>query len=444
MPGAVLQLSAYGPQDKILTGNPQITYFVGVYKRYTNFATQFVELLFNGEIDFGKKVYCEIDRIGDLVNELLLHFELPDINETLNIDLEENEYYWINGIGNAIIKYVDIMIGGNVIDKNYGMWLNIWSELTTPVNKKQAYNKMIGQIDGNTNINLNNNKSLKLYVPLFFWFCRNLGSSLPLIGLQSSEVRINIILRNLNELIISKTGEQLTQNQLSKIHLTRGSLYVKYIFLEDDERRFFANKRLQYLIEQLQVIPNVLNMNGRTQNEKIVSINKYEYLIPIDFNHPVKELYWVVQRPEVIKNTDDNGELIPYGGNQWFNYTNKIYDVKNQYNYNGILKRARLMFEGKERFETMDADFFNVVYPYYYHSGANNYTDYIYVYSFSEDPENFQPMGSCNFSRIDNKTIYVELNNTEIYNENPIITFFSTNYNLLLIQGGLATVGYEN
>ena len=442
MPGAILQLAAYGPQDKILTGNPQITYFVSIYKRYTNFAVQHVELLFNGQIDFGKKVYCDIDRIGDLVNDLLLYFELPDINQIL--DDSSNEYYWINSVGNALIKYIDISIGENIIDRHYGMWLNIWSELTLPVSKKIAYNKMIGKIDGNTNINPNNKGSLRLYVPQFFWFCKNLGSSLPIIGLQNSVVRVHLLVRDLNELIISSSGEQLTQNQIANIHLTRGSMYVKYIFLDDNERKFFAQQRLQYLIEQIQVIPTSLNVNGRTENENVVSVNKFEHLVSLDFNHPIKELLWVIQRPEVISNYDENGELISYGGNQWFNFTNNIYTMRNNLIHNGLLRSAKLMLEGKDRFDKLNAEFFNVVYPYYYHSSPNNFTNFIYVYSFSEDPENFQPMGSCNFSRIDSKTFYVELDNNSTFTENPIITFFAVNYNLLLIQGGLATIGYVN
>lgn len=444
MPGAILQLSAIGPQDQILIGNPQITYFINVYKRYTNFATEFIELLYNGQIDFDKKVYCDIEPKGDLMNEILLYFELPNINEILNINTDENEFYWVNGIGNALIKNVNIMIGDNIIDNQYGIWLNIWSELTTPIGKKLAYNKMIGQIEGNTNFNPNNNGSLKLYVPQFFWFCKNLGSSLPLIALQNSVVRLNLTLRNINELIISKTGEKLTQNQMAQIHLISGSLYTKYIFLDNDERKFFANTRLQYLVEQLQVIPNTLNIMGRTLNENIVSINNYEHIIPIDFNHCIKELFWVIQKPEVISIYDENNELIPYGGNQWFNYTNQSYDIKSSINHNGLLKRGRLIFEGKERFNNMDSEFFNIIYPYYYHNCANNFNNFIYIYSFSEDPENFQPMGSCNFSRIDNKSFYIEIDNTQKYIENPVITFFALNYNLLLIQGGLATIGYVN
>lgn len=439
MPGAVLQLSAYGPQDKYLTGNPQITYFVSVYKRYTNFSTQFIELLFNGQIDFGKKVYCDIDRIGDLINELLLHFELPSLKDTIGED-----YYWVNSIGNAIIKYIDVSIGGNIIDRHYGMWLNIWSELTVPIGKKLAYNKMIGKIEGNTNYNPSNNESLKLYVPQFFWFCKNLGSSLPIIGLQNSVVRIHLSLRDLRELVISKSGDLLTNQQINQLQLTKGSLYVKYIFLDDNERKYFAQERLQYLIEQLQVIPTSLNINGRTQNENVVSINKYEHLVNIDFNHPVRELFWVIQKPEVILNTDSNGELINYGGNQWFNFTNNVFTIQNNFDYKGLLKSARLMFEGKDRFDTMDADFFNLVFPYYYHTTANNYSNYIYNYTFSEEPENFQPMGSCNFSRIDNKSFYIQLDSNSSFGENPVITFFAINYNLLLIQGGLATVGYVN
>ena len=174
---------------------------------------------------------------------------------------------------------------------------------------------MIGQVDGNTNINYNNNQSLNLYVPQFFWLCKNLGSSLPIIGLQNSDIVINLILRNVNELIISKTGDQLSNDQVAQIHLEKGTMFTKYIFLEDSERKFFANQRLQYLVEQLQVIPQSLNTTGITENNDIVSVNNYEHLVPIDFNHPVKELYWIIQRPEAILNIDNDDELIPYGGN---------------------------------------------------------------------------------------------------------------------------------
>ena len=439
MTGAVLQLAAYGPQDKYLTGNPQITYFVSVYKRYTNFAVQWQELLFNGQIDFGKKVYCDIERIGDLVNDLLLHFELPSLRDTIGPD-----YYYVNSIGNAIVKYIDVSIGGNVIDRHFGMWLNIWSELSIPVSKKLAYNKMIGKVEGNTNLNYNNDRVLRLYVPQFFWFCKNLGSSLPIIGLQNSVVRIHLALRDVSELVISKSGQLLTNQQIDALHLNKGSLFVKYIFLDDDERKFFAQQRLQYLIEQLQVSPTSLNLNGRTENENVVCINRYEHIVSMDFNHPIKELMWVIQKPEVITNVDIHGELIPYGGNQWFNFTDTTFTIQNNFNYFGMLDSARLMFEGKDRTDTLHSEFYNLVFPFYYHTTSNNYTNYIYNYSFSENPENFQPMGSCNFSRIDNKTCYIKLNNEASLNENPVITFFACNYNVLLIQGGLATVGYIN
>ena len=199
MTGGLLQLAAYGAQDIYLTGNPQITYFVGVYRRHTNFAIQSVPQYFTGNADFGQKVYCLVDRIGDLINAMFLRVQLPDISQYNYTDDAGNlvEYYWVNSVGHAILKIIDIEIGGVVIDRQYGLWMEIWGELTTPAGKKAGYNSMIGKSDHP--VNLDNGGALDLYVPIYFWFCRNVGLSLPLIAIQSQEVRINVTFRQYQE-----------------------------------------------------------------------------------------------------------------------------------------------------------------------------------------------------------------------------------------------------
>ena len=144
MPGGVLQLAAYGTQNIYLTGNPQITFFVSVYKRHTNFAIESIREYFIGGADFGKKVSCVVDRYGDLMSEVFLEVDLPRLSFE---DNEKNNIYnsWTNSIGHALIKYVEIEIGGIVIDKHYGQWLEIWNELTIPEEKRNAYNQMIGK-----------------------------------------------------------------------------------------------------------------------------------------------------------------------------------------------------------------------------------------------------------------------------------------------------------
>ena len=206
MTGGLLVLAAYGAQNEYVSGNPQITFFVAVYRRYTNFSYIQMPQYFTGDLNFGKKVYCNFDRIGDLVNQVFLKIKLPSLipYSYTNENNEKVDYYWVNSIGHALIKTIDIEIGGNVIDRQYGVWMEIWSELTVPLNKRDGFNSMIGK--SNNSVNYNNNEELLLYVPLQFWFCRNIGLSLPLISIQSLEVRINLTIRNYNELIISSDG----------------------------------------------------------------------------------------------------------------------------------------------------------------------------------------------------------------------------------------------
>ena len=434
MTGGLLQLAAYGAQDIYLTGNPQITFFVGVYRRYTNFAIQNIPQYFNGNADFGQKVYCLVDRIGDLINQVFLRVKLPALTDYNYTDSNGNlvEYYWVNSVGHAIVKIIDIEIGGVVVDRQYGLWMQIWSDLTVPVNKRAGFYSMIGKSDNP--INLENNSALDLYIPLYFWFCRNIGLSLPLIAIQSQEVRFNVTFRKYEELIISSDGLPLNLANRN-IQITQTYLDIDYIFLEDDERKLFAKNNHQYLIEQLQVYATSLTSNGLRQDptdpNKLDRIPDLIQNIALDFNHPIKELFWVLQNTSVLS-------VYPYGGNEWFNFSSQSYK-------NGIVNgsdpmiKAKIQFEGQDLFDTKDAKYFRTVVPYQRHTNIPN--NFIYVYSFSTNPEDFQPSGTCNFSRIDNQVIYMEISDQLI---DPIITVFGVNYNIMNVAGGMVGIEYSN
>lgn len=434
MTGGLLQLACYGAQDIYLTGNAQITFFTAVYRRHTNFAIQNIRQLFYGNADFGQKVYCQVDRIGDLINQIFLRIRLPSLvpyNYTdKNGDLVE--YYWVNAVGHAIIKIIEIEIGGVIVDRQYGLWMEIWSELTVPLNKRAGFYSMIGKSDNP--INLDNNGELDLFVPLYFWFCRNIGLSLPLISIQSQEVRFNVTFRKYEELIVSSNGLPInTDNR--PLEIIETYLEIDYIFLEDDERKIFAKNNHQYLIEQVQVYAVGLTSNGLRQDptnpakmERIPDLNQN---ITLDFNHPIKELFWVLQNTTVLS-------TYPYGGNEWFNFSTTSYK-------NGVVNgtdpmlQCKILLEGQELFELKPAKYFRTVIPYQRHTNVPN--NFIYVYSFSTNPEDFQPSGTCNFSRVDSQVIYMEISDKLI---DPIITVFGTNYNILNIAGGMAGVEYSN
>jgi len=435
MTGGLLQLAAYGAQDTYLSGNPQITFFIGVYKRYTNFAIQSVPQYFIGDANFGQKVYCQMDRIGDLINQIFLRIKLPSLEEFVYTDENNNliEYYWVNSVGHAIIKIIELEIGGVVIDRQYGIWMEIWGELTVPAGKKEGYYTMIGKSD--SPLNLDNNKALDLYVPLNFWFCRSIGASLPLVSLQLQEVRIIVTFRKYEELIISSDGYPLKLTNQDLIQINQTFLDIDYIFLEDEERKFFARNNHQYLIEQVQVYANSLTTNGLRQDptdpNKFTRIPELTQNVLLNFNHPVKELMWVIQNSNVLS-------IYPYGGNEWFNFSTQSYK-NGMMNGTDPLIKAKLIFEGQDLFDIKTAKYFRTVIPYQRHTNIPN--NYIYCYSFAFHPEEFQPSGTCNFSRIDNQVLYMEISDQLI---DPIITVFALNQNILNIAAGMAGVEYSN
>jgi hypothetical protein len=191
MGGGLLQLVAYGAQDVYLTGNPQITFFKVVYRRHTNFSIESIVQSFNGNVSTDGRVTCQISRNGDLLHKLYLEVDgSSSFSGTSAPDAK---------LGHQMIKKVELEIGGQLIDRQYGDWMHIWNELTLPEGKKTGFNNMI------------NSSDTKLYIPLEFWFCRNVGLALPLIALQYHEVKVNIEFGTMNS-------------------VTSASLYADYIF----------------------------------------------------------------------------------------------------------------------------------------------------------------------------------------------------------------------
>lgn len=282
--------------------------------------------------------------------------------------------------GHKLIKSVEVEIGGQRIDKHYGDWLAIWNELTQTAGHLDGYKAMT------TLPALPAGGSAKtiLYVPLQFWFCRNPGLALPLIALQYHEVKINIEFASMTT--VGGAG--------ADIDFGSASLYVDYIYLDTDERRRFAQVSHEYLIEQLQF----------TGDESASS------KIKLNFNHPVKELIWVEQ-----EDGDGVGE-----------YTSTYTD-------------AKLQLNGHERFSARAASYFQLVQPYQHHERVPEATKYINVYSFALKPEEHQPSGTCNMSRIDNAT----LNLSSVESANTV-KVFAVNYNVLRVMSGMGGLAYSN
>jgi len=496
-----MQLVAYGAQDVYLTANPQVTFFKQLYRRHSNFAMESIEQTFNGVGNFGKRVQSTISRNGDLITRVYVQVTLPAIDTS--IVTGGGQFSWVPYLGQYLINNVYVEIGGQQIDKHYGEWLHIWNELTLPTGKQLAYLNMVngyggvaldpsasfpcssctsevdaldastlacanpmlisqgddcalgaGTVIGGGAGGTNGNAygalpSVKgcipeqtLYIPLEFWFNRHTGLALPLIALQYHEVKINVEFENLQYLCNINPGTTTVQGVLFNVAnqgLVACSLYVDYIYLDTEERRRFAQVAHEYLIEQLQF----------TGTESVTSTSNK---IQLSFNHPCKEIIWVVQNPSYVDCNSNANSPWRYTDSQLGNPT----------------AVAKIQLNGQDRFTEREGSYFNFVQPYQHHTSTP--ATGINVYSFALKPEDLQPSGSCNFSRIDNAvlnltltpatfktniTVFGDAENvpidsgvaqTNVFDKQSSanVNIYATNYNVLRIMSGMGGLAYSN
>jgi hypothetical protein len=423
--GGLLQLVSTGRQDIYLSGNPQTTFFKQVYRRYTNFSIETQRIPFDTAVDFSKLVTTTIPRSGDLLSQMVLEIRLPKLTpqgpvtstgcsgvQTVTpFDYTDTtpQYSWVNGIGHAMIDYISIQIGQQEIDRQYGEFLHIWTQLSTPGSKRAGVNNMVGQLE--TYNDASQMGPLKLFVPLRFWFCNNVGLALPLIALQSTPIRVYIKLRNGNDMVFTST---LMNNPCEELPtpptINDMTLWGDFIYLDNEERRRFTSSRHEYLIEQVQI-----------QKRYPIPQNATNISVPLNFNHPMKEIIWVVQQDRMLT------------GHEWFNYGSRMLNEFGIPNLD-LISSAVLQFDGYDRFERQSAEYFRLVQPWQRHTAIPN--DFIYVYSFSLAPEASQPQGSCNASRLDSIVLAIEMN-SGVESVPCGVTVYATNYNVLRIVSGL-------
>jgi len=513
-----MQLVAYGAQDFYLTGNPQITFFKSVYRRHTNFACENVEQTFSGQTSFGNKAVCNIQRSGDLITKMYLRTTLvgPD---TGNDDLR---WAWVARPGHALMTEIQLDIGGTQIDKHYGDWLNVWYELARNFAHDEGYDRMIGNTAELTTL-AQSHEPVTLWVPLQFACCRNDGLALPIIALQYHDIKVSVTFNTVNNMVNRNAGYSIVAQDF---RMESTALFVDYVYLDNEERKRFAQASHEYLIEELQF----------TGAEAIQGVNNK---FRLNFNHPCKELVWVAKMAKYSNgsrflaynptNSDfalveatkrfalrtaryavgglldlggpSNGPLLPVVGlsasllavftaiapmalsttptsdnitvvgrlltvaelstvvDELFaglvnanlttassghpNYDIVVY----QHHRYGVYldgsvnpcQQALLQLNSHDRFTKREGAYFNHVQPYQHHT--NTPTDGVNVYSFALKPEEHQPSGTCNMSRIDNATLSVDFNAAL---SGSSVYVYATNYNVLRVMSGMAGLAYSN
>ena len=262
-----------------MVSNPQYSFFKAVYRRHTNFSIESVQqsLNQNAKIE-STNLVSKLTNAGDLVHHIWLDVSLFNEGFSLN-DTGEHYAAWTNSTGYALIKEYELLIGGKSIDIHYPQWLDIYNELTDHKNSECiGVNKHASkELYLLTSTSLPN---LRLHVPLKFWFCRKASLSLPLIALQYHDVEVRILTRNINTLINTNAD---TTGATPVTKPPEVNLWVDFIYLDDDERKRFAENTHEYLIEQVQQI----------------EIDSVQSLERINLNFPVKELIWIFQNNTV-------------------------------------------------------------------------------------------------------------------------------------------------
>ena len=443
MGGGLLQLVAYGAQDAYLTGNPHITFWKVLYKRHTNFAMESFRVNFTGAPTYGQRLVAVVNRNADLLWKTYVEIVLPDTTASATGKTYDVEWTGANAkrLGYQMLQQIEVEIGGQIIDRHYGEWLYLWETLTADIDTAYKLDAMVNNAtEGNaTSVVTCGGSASKLYVPLQFWFNRNPGLALPLIALQYHEVRFNIILNDAVNLVEKGSWTNLSQAASNLPPLKDMALYIDYVYLDVDERRRFAQESHEYLIDQLQY-------EGQQQ------ITTSSARIDLTLNHPVKELIWVFQDARKTDCGDTTLTIEGNSGGAAGNYTAP-------FSYNDIVDRCRLQINGQDRFDERFGDYFWKVQPYQHHTagGTSAWSSLsgsgqnpINVYSFAIQPEEHQPSGTCNFSRIDSATLVFDSKTAGVAGTFPNKSYpynfrmYAVNYNIFRVMSGMGGLAYSN
>ena len=479
-----MQLVAYGAQDIYITGNPQITFFKIVYRRHTNFAMESVQqsLTGNNVSSTTSKKECSsiISRNGDLITNLYITTTTPGV---------------ING--DSIIDEALIEIGGQKIDKHYKEWMQIWAELTTPESKALAYKNMTGCFSHSLNklnqvISQGNNM---IQIPLIFWFCRNPGLALPLIALQYHEVKIKFTLGLSTDIgtdteiklfvdyIYLDTDERRRFAQVSHEYLIEQLQRIESD--NSDSHNLNLNHPVKELIWTTQLTNQYgtakLQLNGHDrfteQEEEYFQLRQpfdYHTSVPginIDLQERPQLQFYNSTTDNILKTittiqnsgTSENSNTITITSTDLIFYTS----VNPQFKIGDILL---VTSQSSGRIITQLFTIIGGSESNYKVNNSSNSTDYIpatsqgsirllariqdpiprcsnlkkriNVYSFALQPEEHQPSGTCNFSRIDNAKLIFNSNAGSTADDN--VNIYATNYNVLRIMSGMGGLAYSN
>lgn len=407
MDGSITQL---GLSNYLITKEGQaVSFFRNSYKNYANYAKDTREVSFKNGIKFGQTISFRFDengKYGDLVTNVTVAIDLPDISSYRNIN--NKKFGYCNGVGNAIAKNIYLNIGGNIIDQHTSEWLDIYGQLTVKPGCRDNYFSMIKKFDDSVYTTTSFTGG-RVYIPLQFWFCRNItakNSSLvmPLSALYNSTIEIALDIRSFLDILVSEDG---ILTGAPNIDIIDGNLLVDYVIMEEEERSRYVN------------VPRQINIISQLQTYKYsVQAGTTEYSFSLkSMRYPVIELLFILRR--------NDSEL----ANNYFNYSDSLNTIVN----NNPIKTARIIFDGRDKISTLPASNFTQLEPSKVHTNTP-VNKFIHVYSFALEPEKIeQPNGVCNFSELHEPLLQLTFKSSIVAST---LFVYALNYNVLMsIEG---------
>ncbi len=487
----LLLLVSVGKENLYLSAQPEITFFKIAYRRHTNYSIEPTPQYFKTTPDFGRRCTISVAKNADLIGMSYIYAELPNI-QLENTSASNKQFAWVNKIGLALINFIEIEIGGSVIERHYGDWLNIWSEITISTGQKPGYNKMIGNIPELTNFS-KTKESYKLYIPLYFWFCQDTGLALPLIALTHNDIKIHVEFNDIEKcyklspshyitlsdnFCLFKPGEKFSQTFQNNKNIG------EFISFDPITQNLYYNPIKGKFIVPTKLNDSYLSLTGNTSktinNIKPNSIvvkdqdyfkfnkpsllnayllinyifldnferfnflnNSHEYLIPIVQNIPDQVMYstnvtyklpfsnpvkFLIWRGVLLSNSNANDD---------FNYTT----FPNTETIEEIVNKNSLVINSINRMESNSNEFYTYLPKYQYKIKSTQKG--IYFYSFGLNPLDLQPSGSLNFSKVDDAYILFKLNKMINY-QNPVtIRCYGIQYNILRTSNGIGGLQFS-
>lgn len=485
----LLLLASYGKENIIVSQNPEITYFKKVYKKQSQFSFEILPQYFKSTPNFGRRVTVNISKTADLINDITLFIELPEIHMSKHSSLPNDikKFAWVKKVGLALIKYIDVEIGGVLINRHYNDWLNIFYELYQHNSIDSIIGKEIKILTDYTN----GKKSYKLYIPLKFFFNLEEDLSLPLVSLSKQDVKLHLEFNEFNycynetpthyfetdsTICLFTKDEYIRQNvdgvkaigQFVYYDINTKRVYYnkiqgdfimapidnsKYNIVGDDslysahpknntlfirdESYFYTNYPV---LKDSYILVNYIYLDSSerwyfmnnpislvvplVQNVLDKDIASINNNYKLPLSNPHKLLLW---RAQLVSNKEINDH---------FNYTSKPITTNNE----PLIISNKLIINSIPRTEINNYQYYTYLQNYINHFTSNIG---IYQYSFGVNTDKNKANGTLNFSKVDDS--YLQLNLNKIVNYQTLINVkaYGVYYNIFVIKNGTSSMKFH-